>query len=208
MKKLVTFTGSYSYPSKTLSLVDSIAQKAAQHHNLMLTQYNMSDLGRSLGLAQNIHDLEDSSKLIIQDIKEADALIIATPVYKGSYPGLFKHFIDLLDPALLYAKPILLAATGGGSRHSLMVEHQLRPLFGFFMAHSLPTAIYASAQDFSENNTIVNQALIQRIHQAIEEFSPFIANPTKDHQAESLDFIHNNKALSNISLPSLKLGGA
>lgn len=68
---------------------------------------------------------------MIQTIIEAEALVIGSPTYKGSYTGLFKHVFDLLDPADLRGKPVILTATGGGDRHSLVVEHQLRPLFAF-----------------------------------------------------------------------------
>ena len=74
----------------------------------------------------------------------ADALVLASPVYKGSYCGLFKHLFDLLDPLSLAGKPVLLGATGGGPRHALVIEHQLRPLLGFFEAQTLATGIYAA----------------------------------------------------------------
>lgn len=174
MSKIIAFSGSYSKPSKTSSLVENIAKNAAERHGSIIQHYDMSDLGSSLGLAQRVNDLDEQAKKIIDAFASADALIIGSPVYKGSYPGLFKHFIDLLDPTILYGKPILLAASGGGQRHALVVEHQLRPLFGFFMAHSLPTAIYASSQDYSEDSKIISPELLGRIDQAVGEFSPFI----------------------------------
>ena len=174
MSKIVAFSGSYSKPSKTSSLVENIAKNAAERHGSIIQHYDMSDLGSSLGLAQRVNDLDEQAKKIIDAFASADALIIGSPVYKGSYPGLFKHFIDLLDPTILYGKPILLAASGGGQRHALVLEHQLRPLFGFFMAHSLPTAIYASSQDYSEDSKIISPELLGRIDQAVGEFSPFI----------------------------------
>lgn len=174
MSKIVAFSGSYSKPSKTSSLVENIAKNAAGRHGSIIQYYDMSDLGSSLGLAQRVNDLDEQAKKIIDAFASADALIIGSPVYKGSYPGLFKHFIDLLDPTILYGKPILLAASGGGQRHALVLEHQLRPLFGFFMAHSLPTAIYASSQDYSEDSKIISPELLGRIDQAVGEFSPFI----------------------------------
>lgn len=181
MSKIIAFSGSYSKPSKTFSLVENIAKNAAERHVAHLQHYDMSDLGLSLGVAQRVSDLDDQAKIIINEIASADALIIGSPVYKGSYPGLFKHFIDLLDPEILYGKPILLAASGGGQRHALVVEHQLRPLFGFFMAHSLPTAIYASSQDFSEDSKIISTELLGRIDQAVGEFSPFISKKSSNY---------------------------
>ncbi len=93
--------------------------------------------------------------------------MIGSPTYKGSYTGLFKHVIDLLDPADLRGKPIILTATGGGDRHSLVVEHQLRPLFAFFEAFVAPTAIYTSGRDFIEGE--LSPAINARVNQAIAE---------------------------------------
>ncbi|MFD1810195.1 NAD(P)H-dependent oxidoreductase [Gemmobacter lanyuensis] len=90
-----------------------------------------------------------TARAALEVILSADALVVASPVYKGSYTGLFKHLIDLIDPAALQGKPVLLAATGGGDRHALVIEHQLRPLFGFFEAQTLPTGVYAADRDFA-----------------------------------------------------------
>ena len=81
-------------------------------------------------------------------IEGADALIVASPVYKGSYTGLFKHLFDFVAPDALTNRPVVLAATGGGPRHALVVEHQLRPLFAFFSAQCMATAVYASDGEF------------------------------------------------------------
>ena len=80
--------------------------------------------------------------------------------------------IDLIDPQELRGKPIIITATGGGDRHALMVEHQLRPLFGFFMAHTLPTAVYASDRDFA-NYAVSSEALSNRISEVIGELAAF-----------------------------------
>lgn len=188
MTTLVTFSGSSGANSKTPALVKAIAEKSVSRHHFNLQQYDMESLGQSLGLAGSVEDLGIAGKKVVDAIKSADALIIGTPIYKGSYPGLFKHFIDLLDPNILYGKPILLAATGGGTRHALAIEHQLRPLMGFFMAHSLPTAIYASSQDYSDNNQVVTPELIARIAQAVDEFAPFFRPLVNENAAINLRF--------------------
>jgi FMN reductase len=98
---------------------------------------------------------------VVEAMEEADALIVGTPVYRASYAGLFKHLFDFIDPAALVSRPAVLTATGGGQKHALVVEHQLRPLFGFFTALALPIAIYASDGDFVDyqlpNPTIINR---------------------------------------------------
>ncbi|MBN8931022.1 MAG: NAD(P)H-dependent oxidoreductase, partial [Rhizobium pusense] len=125
------------------------------------------DLGPSLSSARSVADLEGSARQVIQTIIDAEALVIGSPTYKGSYTGLFKHVIDLLDPADLRGKPVILTATGGGDRHSLVVEHQLRPLFAFFEAFVTPTAIYTSGRDYVEGQ--VSPVVNARVNQAIAE---------------------------------------
>lgn len=170
--KLVGLAGSYNRPSKTFALVQHVAAIAAERYGFQQATHDLGDVGPSLGHAQRQGDLDEAGAKVLADVVEADVLVIGSPTYKGSYPGLFKHFIDLIDPEQLRAKPILITATGGGDRHALMVEHQLRPLFGFFMAHTLPTAIYASDRDFT-NYRVSSDALYQRIGFAIDELSAF-----------------------------------
>lgn len=171
--KLVGFSGSYNRPSKTFALVDHIADLASARYGLSKAVYDLADVGHSLGHAASQADLDANASSVLSAVVQADILIIGSPTYKGSYPGMFKHFIDLIDPEQLRGKPILITATGGGERHALMVEHQLRPLFGFFMAHTIPTAIYAASRDFS-GDKVESQSLQERIGFAIEELSAFI----------------------------------
>ncbi len=125
-----------------------------------------------MGRAVGRDHLDATAENIIGEMRNADALVVGTPTFKGSYPGLFKHLIDLLDPIELRAKPVVIAATGGGDRHALMVEHQLRPLFGFFAAHTMPTAIYASDRDF-RGYEIASEPLISRMNDAVGDLSRF-----------------------------------
>ncbi len=166
---IVGFAGSASKPSKTRSLVEKIVSDTSARYDETAKVYDILDLGASLGLARKLDDLDAAARAVIHDIVNAKALVIATPVYKGSYPGLFKHLIDLLDPATLAGKPVLLAATGGGEKHALVIEHQLRPLFAFFEAQTLGTGIYASDRDF-ENGVLTNPAVLDRISRAVGQF--------------------------------------
>lgn len=184
MGKVIVFSGSFNRPSKTTALVNYIGKQVAKKFGTEVVTYDLLDVGNTLGLAQRADKLEPKGQQIIEELTLADALVIGSPVYKGSYPGLFKHFIDLIEPERLYGKPVLLSATGGGDRHALMVEHQLRPLFGFFMAHSLPTAIYAAARDFGSNNEIQSQDLVSRIDKAVNQFAPFLKKQPADRASQ------------------------
>ena len=84
----------------------------------------------------------------IEQVLRADALIAVTPLFSGSYNGLFKSFFDVLDAGALAGKPVLIAATGGTARHSLALEHAIRPLFSYLRAMTVPTAVFAATGDW------------------------------------------------------------
>jgi FMN reductase len=120
LPRIVGFSGSPRRPSKTRSLVETVAAEVASHQPVRLEIYDLSDTGPGLGAALQRQDLTLPAARIIDAIEQADALIIGTPVYKGAYTGLFKHALDLVDPRALVGKPVLLTATGGGPRHALV----------------------------------------------------------------------------------------
>src|SRR5206468_5553072 len=101
----------------------------------------------------------------IEELADADALIAATPVYKAGVSGLFKSFVDVLDNDLLVAKPVLLAATAGSARHALVIDEQLRPLFGYLRALVLPTSVFAGPEDWAASE------LGERIDRAATELA-------------------------------------
>jgi FMN reductase len=99
----------------------------------------------------------------------ADALIVVTPVFSASYSGLFKSFFDVLEKDTLLDKPILLAATAGTARHSLVLEHALRPLFAYLRAVPVPTGVFAASDDWGANS--VEGPLRGRIERAATELA-------------------------------------
>jgi FMN reductase len=171
--RILGFSGSLSRPSKTRELVDLVTTRTAAHLGATAATYDLTDLQPALGGASTLDDLDGPTRAIVAAILSADVLVVGSPVYKGSYTGLFKHLFDLIDPAALTGKPVLLTATGGGEKHALVIEHQLRPLFGFFEAITLPTGIYASSTDFAEG-VPSSPALLARIDRAVSQFSPWL----------------------------------
>ncbi|MER9876225.1 FMN reductase [Mesorhizobium sp. M0195] len=168
-KKLVVgLSGNLTRPSKTKAFVSHIVGQAAESIGAASAVFDIDDLGASLPQARRLGDLDPAARNIVERLLVADILVAGSPTFKGSYTGLFKHFFDLLDPSSLRGKPVILGATGGGERHSLIVEHQLRPLFGFFEALTMPTAIYASDKDFA-NGVLTSDAIHARARQAVAE---------------------------------------
>jgi FMN reductase len=168
----IGIAGSLSALSRTRTLVQTAVNLAAQRFGGSGQVYDLNDIGPSLGTASKLQDLAPTARSIVEKVLAADALVVASPVYKGSYTGLFKHFFDLFDPLSLVGKPVLLAATGGGDRHALVIEHQLRPLFGFFEAQSMATGVYASDADF-QNGAFVPGAAATRLERAIAQFDAY-----------------------------------
>jgi FMN reductase len=149
--KLVVVSAGLSVPSSTRLLGDRLAGRAAELTAAEVTVVELRDLaveiahhftngfpGRALGAA-------------FDAVAAADGLIVVTPVFSASYSGLFKSFFDALsvhDDVALAGKPVLIAATGGTARHSLVLDHALRPLFAYLKAVVVPTGVYAAAEDW------------------------------------------------------------
>jgi FMN reductase len=172
-RTIIGLSGNLDRPSKTRTLVQRVVAAAASEFQVTGTIYDLADFGPSLGAARRVADLDAPAHAALEVILSADALVVGSPVYKGSYTGLFKHLIDLIDPLALAGKPVLLTATGGGDRHALVIEHQLRPLFGFFEAHTLATGVYASDRDFTDGQP-ASPALLDRIGRAVGQLAPFV----------------------------------
>ena len=102
----------------------------------------------------------------------ADGVIAVTPVFTASYSGLFKSFFDVLDPEAVRGTPVLMAATAGTARHSLVLEHALRPMFAHLRAVTVPTAVFAASEDWGDTR---DGALADRIGRAANELADLVA---------------------------------
>jgi FMN reductase len=173
--RLVVFTGSTHRPSKSRALGEFLAEQVATHLPVEIEQFDIIDAGRGLGAAFSRKELTPEALVVLEAVEGADALIAITPVYKGSFTGLFKHLIDFVEPNSLLGKPVLIGATGGGHRHALIAEHQLRPLFGFFSASTAPTSVYASDSEFADGKP-VDPTLLARVDIAAAQFARLISS--------------------------------
>jgi len=153
---LVAFSGNAHRPSRSRALTELISNRIGQQVRARIRQFDIVDANPGLGAALSREQLSPDALAIVEAVENADMLVVSSPVYKGSYTGLFKHFFDFVDPTALIGKPVVIAATGGGPRHSLVVEHQLRPLFGFFSALTIPTSIYAEDKSFEDFRQVVD----------------------------------------------------
>lgn len=175
--RLVGLSANVQRPSKTRTLVDTIVREAAARGPVEARVFDFVDAGPGLGAAWTRDQLSLPARRIVEAIEEADGLVVASPVYKGSYTGLFKHLFDLIDPGALAGKPVAIAATGGGARHALVVEHSFRPLFGFFGALQVPVTVYASDADFADG-VLTDQDVRERAGLAGRQIADLLADRT------------------------------
>jgi FMN reductase len=174
MRNVVIISGGTSRPSTTRMLADRIARET-------LTQLRELDVPATLGavevapLAVDVARMSVSGvpsaelQAAIEQVAAADAVIASAPVYKAGLSGLFKSFVDVLDNDLLIAKPVVLAATAGSSRHALVVDEQMRSLFAYMRALTLPTSVFAAPEDWAAVE------LGERVRRAATELAVVVA---------------------------------
>ncbi|AVH57236.1 MULTISPECIES: FMN reductase [Streptomyces] len=166
--KLVVVSAGLSVPSSTRLLGDRLAAAVVQGTGADVQVVEVRDL--AVEIAHNFTNGFPGKGLsaAIDAVASADGLIVVTPVFSASYSGLFKSFFDVLsagDKDVLAGKPVLVAATGGSERHSLVLEHALRPLFSYLRAVVVPTAVYAASEDWGA------EGLASRIERAAGELA-------------------------------------
>ncbi|WP_333873473.1 FMN reductase [Methylobacter sp.] len=171
--KITAVSGGAGRPSRTLTIIEEITRRLAEQIPIELHLIELGQISSLLGAAGTREALPEPIQKDIEAIETADLLIVGTPVYRGSYTGLFKHLFDLAHHEALINVPVLLTATGGSDRHALIIEHQLRPLFGFFQALTLPIGVYATESEFV-NYKVASDALTARLDLAVERALPFI----------------------------------
>ena len=108
---------------------------------------------------------------VIDAVVGADGLIAVTPIFNASYSGLFKLFFDVVERDGLAEMPTLLAATGGSARHSLAIDHAMRPLFAYLNAAVVATGVYAAAEDWGRAGIPADAGLVERIDRAAAELA-------------------------------------
>lgn len=153
--RLAVISAGLSSPSSSRVLADELAAATVRHLRTADPAVRVEvDVVELRPLA---HELMDNLltgfpppalKAAIATVTGADAVIAVTPIFTASYSSLFKAFFDVLDPAALTGMPVLLGATGGSERHSLALDHAVRPLLAYLRALVVPTAVYAASTDF------------------------------------------------------------
>jgi FMN reductase len=174
-RTIVVVSAGLGQPSSTRLLADQLAAATAEGlpAGTQIITIDLRELAHDI--VDNLLTGFPSPALgeAIGQLLRADGVIAVTPLYNGSYNGLFKSFFDVLDPEALVGKPVLIAATGGTARHSLALEHAIRPLFSYLRAVTVPTAVFAATEDWGSASGSAG-ALTARIERAGSELAALI----------------------------------
>lgn len=180
--KLAVISAGLSTPSSTRLLADRLTEAVAHELDVDVEVIELRELAHDL--ANNLVSGFPTGKLrdAIATVEKADALIAVSPIFTASYSGLFKTFFDVLDPSTLEGTPVLIGATGGTERHSLVLEHALRPLFAYLRAVVVPTAVYAATQDWGSDS-----GLQDRIDRAASQLAALLTGAPRDVKTDPYD---------------------
>ncbi|AMU96966.1 NADH-dependent FMN reductase [Xanthomonas citri pv. fuscans] len=171
--RIVAVSGGMQRPSKAVALAEHLLELIADQVPCERHLVEIGALAPHFAGALWRTQVPGTVEQALCLVEQADVLVVATPVYRGSFTGLFKHFFDFIDQDALIDTPVLLAATGGSDRHALVIDHQLRPLFSFFQARTLPLGVYATDRDFLDYR-VHNDALAERARLAVQRALPLI----------------------------------
>ncbi|MEJ3746265.1 FMN reductase [Actinomycetes bacterium KLBMP 9797] len=173
-RTLAVISAGLRQPSSTRLLADQLA--AATERALPSLDVQATDL------REYAHDITNhlltgfpagGLRKVLDTVARADGLIAVTPIFNGAYSGLFKSFFDVVSAGetegSLAGKPVLIAATGGTARHSLALEHGLRPMFAYLHAVVVPTAVFAAPEDWG--GATARGTLTARIDRAAAELA-------------------------------------
>lgn len=179
-RSLAVVTAGISQPSSTRLLADRLTEATER----VLRERAIEPEVTVLELRDHAQDLTNNVltgfpsprlRTTVGTVVAADGLIAVSPIFSASHSGLFKLFFDLLERDGLAGKPVLLAATGGTARHSLALEHALRPLFAYLNSATVPTAVFAASEDWGQRAVDGDDDLVGRIERAARELASSIA---------------------------------
>ncbi|WAC68143.1 FMN reductase [Microbacterium sp. SL75] len=185
-RRIAVITAGLSTPSSTRMLGDRLSHAALAE----LRERGIDATSDVFELRDYAHDLTDNLltgfappalEQMINTVVSADGIIAVTPIFSTSYSGLFKSFIDVLDPQALSGTPVLIGANAGTARHSLAIDYAIRPLFTYLHANPVPTGVFAASNDWGANADEV-APLGSRVDRGAREFADAIAarEPVRD----------------------------
>lgn len=164
MKKILALTGSVKGIKTQVALKQTLSaiEKIEPNINTDLLVIGDFNLEFSDGRDISLYNLD--TQFVINKILEADAILIATPIYQTSIPGALKNIFDLLPMNSLKGKLAGMIVTAGSPMYYLMAEQQLKPILTYMGAHLIPKYVYIQDADFNAIQEIINPDITQRLN--------------------------------------------
>jgi FMN reductase len=180
-RRLVVVHAGLSQPSSTGLLAERLAAVTSdalleRGQEALVEVVDVRDHAQALANALLTGFPSGALREALEAVAAADGVIAVTPVYQASYSGLFKMFFDALRDGELRGTPVLMAATAGTARHSLVLEHAMRPMFAYLKAVTVPTAVFAASEDWGASGP-VDRGLESRITVAGGELADLVTGP-------------------------------
>ena len=175
-KRLAVISAGLSQPSSTRLLADRLSDATARALRDAGIEPEIEVVELRDDAQELVHHLltgfpSERLQRTLDTVLAADGLIAVTPTFSASYSGLFKLFFDLVEQDALVGMPVLIGATGGSARNSIVLDHALRPLFTYLGALVMPMGVYAAAEDWGQSGMPADSSLADRIERAGSELS-------------------------------------
>lgn len=202
-RRITVLSAGLGVPSSSRLLADQLAAAAKQRletagYEVAVDLLELRDL--AVDIANNFVTGYAGPRLAdaIAAVEASDGIVAVTPVFSASYSGLFKSFVDVLDPKSLDGKAVLLGATGGTDRHQMVLEYAMRPLFSYLRTRTAATAVFAGPQDWGSTDD-GGTPLSTRIDRAAGEFSRLLEGAQPGREAAPLESLPFEQLLAGIS---------
>lgn len=190
-RRLAVITAGITQPSSTRLLADRLTEavvRALRQHDaagdVVVEVVDVRDIAHDVTNHVLTGFASPELQVRLDAITEADAVLAVTPVYAASFSGLFKMLVDVLPEDAVRDTPVLLAATGGTPRHSLVIDHALRPLFAHLGALVAPVAVFAASADWGN---VEAGGLGARIERAGAAFARLVSGAPAPVRTEPFD---------------------
>jgi FMN reductase len=151
MPSLAIVIGSATLPGRLHRALADAAQSAAERHpGLTTTTLDLATLQIPLADGRPPAEAGPDVETTVGAIATADAVVLASPTYRGSLTGALKNLLDHLPVPALRGTPTAIAAIGASDHHFLGVDRHLRDILTFFGAATTPTSLYLNSRDFTD----------------------------------------------------------
>ncbi|RKR20171.1 FMN reductase [Arthrobacter oryzae] len=203
-RRITVISAGLGVPSSSRLLADQLAasterQLAAAGYAVEIEVVELRDL--AVDIANNFVTGYAGPRLadVIAGVDSSDGVIAVSPVFSASYSGLFKSFIDVLDPKSLEGKAVLLGATAGTDRHQMVLDYAMRPLFTYLRTRVAATAVFAGPQDWGNTNDDGGSPLSVRVDRAAGEFAELLKDSGAQKKPAALESLPFEQLLAGIS---------